>query len=108
MYHNPRCSKSRQTLALLEEKNIDVQIIEYLNDGLSKGEIENIINLLGESSLIVRIKEDEYKQNKFDINNSNEVIAALVKTPKLLERPIVIKDNQAVIGRPPKNVLNLL
>ncbi|WNC70718.1 arsenate reductase (glutaredoxin) [Thalassotalea psychrophila] len=111
IYHNPRCSKSRQTLALIEETNTDVEIVEYLKNPPSIETLANILGLLAvEPRAMMRTKEDEYKQqNLSDKNISNdELLAAMAATPKLIERPIVVSGNKACIGRPPENVLALL
>lgn len=110
--HNPRCSKSRQTLQLIEAKGIKPQIIEYLKNPISREYLEEIINKLQISQVreIMRVKEAEYKeQNLNDENLSEEdLIQAMLTTPKLLERPIVITQQSARIGRPPEKVLEIL
>jgi arsenate reductase len=111
IYHNPRCTKSRQTLALLQENAIDPEIILYLEKGLEAFEIENILTLLKVSPRdIMRSKEQEFKdQNLGDKSLSDkDLIKAICNTPKLLERPIVINNNKAAIGRPPENILAIL
>ncbi|MCG9696788.1 arsenate reductase (glutaredoxin) [Shewanella sp. Isolate11] len=108
--HNPRCSKSRQTLALLEENGCQVQIIEYLKTPLTQGEIRSILDKLAISPReLMRTKETEYKALGLDqVTDDELLIQAMVDTPKLIERPIVLIDDKAVIGRPPENVLSLL
>ena len=109
--HNPRCSKSRQTLALLEQQGCDITIIEYLKTPLSAEEIADIqAKLALAPRAMMRVKEDEYKQqNLNDVNVTDEqLIQAMVDTPKLIERPIVLANNKAAIGRPPENVLAIL
>lgn len=110
IYHNPRCTKSRQTLALIEEKGVHPEIIEYLNDVLTKAELEEIIKLLGiKPEELLRKGEDIYKDEfKGKTLTDEQWIEAMVKYPKLIERPIVIDGKKAVIGRPPENVLKLL
>lgn len=111
IYHNPRCSKSRETLALLKEKGIEPEVIEYLKTPPTPDELENLVDLLQvEPRKIIRSKEAEYKElNLADESlSSSALINAIAKAPKLLERPIVIKGEQAVIGRPPENVLALI
>ncbi|AZG73596.1 arsenate reductase (glutaredoxin) [Shewanella livingstonensis] len=111
IYHNPRCSKSRETLALLQANNVDITIIEYLKTPLSATEIQTILQQLGLTARqLMRTKEDEYKaQNLADTSLSeDQLIAAMVTTPKLIERPIVLANNKAAIGRPPENVLSIL
>ncbi|BAJ01863.1 arsenate reductase (glutaredoxin) [Shewanella violacea] len=109
--HNPRCSKSRQTLALLEERDCEIQIVEYLKSPLKTNEIEALLAKLGLTAReLMRTKETEYKEQ--DLANPNlseqQLIQAIVDTPKLLERPIVLANNKAAIGRPPENVLAIL
>ncbi|AQS35823.1 glutaredoxin-dependent arsenate reductase [Shewanella psychrophila] len=109
--HNPRCSKSRQTLALLEERDCEIQIVEYLKSPLKKSEVESILTKLGLNAReLMRTKETEYKEQ--DLANTNlteeQLIQAIVDTPKLLERPIVLANDKAAIGRPPENVLAIL
>lgn len=110
IYHNPRCSKSRQTLSLIQDKGANVEIVEYLNDIPSEKELTDIINLLGITpEQLLRKGEADYKENfKGKTLSDSEWIKAMVKYPKLIERPIVISGNKAVLGRPPENVLDLL
>ena len=111
IYHNPRCSKSRQTLALLQEQGLEPSIINYLETPPSVQQLQQILTLLDLSPRqLMRTKEAEYKAQ--DLDNSartdEELIAAMQATPKLLERPIVLANGQAAIGRPPENVLAIL
>ena len=109
--HNPRCSKSRQTLALMQEQGIEPDVREYLKEPLSAAELSNLVELLGvEAKALVRSKEDEVKATGLDLNSAgaDELIAAMVATPKLMERPVVISDKGARIGRPPEQVLEIL
>lgn len=109
--HNPRCSKSRQTLALLQDKGITPKVREYLKDPLSAEELKTLIGQLGISAeMLLRKKEAEFKAAGLDQGEKNEsdIIAALVAYPKLMERPIVISDGQARIGRPPEQVLEII
>ena len=111
IYHNPKCSKSRKVLEIIKSKNIEPTIILYLKNKLSKTEVKNLLTKLGLSIRdILRTGEDEYRNNslKNEKLSDDELINFLIKFPKLLERPIVIKKNKAVIGRPPENILNLL
>ena len=111
IYHNPRCSKSRQTLQLLEEKGIQADIIEYLKDAPSKAELESLLSLLNmEPRALIRKGEAIYKElNLKDDTLSNEqLISAMVEHPILIERPIVLSNGKAAIGRPPENVLDIL
>ena len=111
IYHNPKCSKSRQALEIIKSKKIEPTIILYLVNQLSKREVKNLLSKLKLSVRnILRTGEEEYK--KHNLNNENlsddKLIEFLIKFPKLLQRPIVIKGNQAVVGRPPENILNIL
>lgn len=110
IYHNPRCSKSRQTLALLQEKGFKPEVIEYLNEVPSKNELKQLIKQLGlNPEQLLRKGEDIYKTEfKGKTLSDDEWIDAMIAHPKLIERPIVVKDNKAVLGRPPENVLELL
>ena len=111
IYHNPRCSKSRQALELLKSKNINPEIILYLENPISTKDVEDILKILKISAReIMRKKESEFKEMGLsDINISEkDLIEAIVKVPKLLERPIVINGNKAAIGRPLANILEIL
>ena len=111
IYHNPKCSKSRKALEIIKNKNIEPTIILYLTRKLSKTEIKNLISKLGLTLRdILRTEEYEYKNNNLKDKNlsDDKLIEFLIKFPKLLQRPIVLKGNNAVIGRPPENVLNLV
>jgi len=110
IYHNPRCSKSRQTLALLMDRGAVPQIIEYLKDAPSEVEIREIAKMLGLSSVrgMMRTGENIYKELSLkDIADEDRLIRALAENPTLMERPIVIKGGKAKIGRPPESVLSL-
>lgn len=111
IYHNPRCSKSRQTLALIEEKGITPSIVLYLQDTPDADTLKDVLSKLGISAReLLRKGEQDYKDN--DLKNpelsEDELIAKMIEFPKLIERPIVVKGDQAVLGRPPENVLALL
>jgi len=111
IYHNPKCSKSRKALEIIKNKNIEPTIILYLVNKLSKAEVKNLLTKLGLSIRdILRTEEDEYKKNNLKNENlsADKLIDFLIKFPKLLQRPIVVKNNKAIIGRPPENILNLL
>lgn len=110
IYHNPRCSKSRQTLQLLEDKGVSPEVILYLNDTPSKSDLKTILKKLNISAdQLIRKGEKDYKENFKGKNLSeDEWIEAMIKFPKLIERPIVVKDDKAVLGRPPENVLELI
>ena len=104
LYHNPRCSKSRQAVALLSESGIAFEEYRYLDIGIAEDDLEILASIEG----IIRTNEKEFKENKFDINDIEAVKKALLSTPKLLQRPVLIKSENAVIGRPPENVKSLL
>ena len=110
IFHNPRCSKSRQALQLLEENGIKPEIVKYLDTPPNEEEIRNILKMLGVSAReLMRTKEDIYKElNLKEVTDEDTLIKAMVEYPKLIERPIVIKDGKAVIGRPPEKVLELV
>jgi len=109
IYHNPRCSKSRQTLELIREKGVEPQIVEYLETPPSAAELKDILSKLGMSAVeIVRTKEA--KEEGIDVTalDNDALIEALAAHPRAIERPIVVKDAKAVMGRPPQNVINLI
>ncbi len=111
IYHNPRCSKSRQTLALLNEQGIDPEVIEYLKETPSAAELKAVLKKLGiPARELLRTKEAEYKEAGLDNPQLSEeqIIAAMLQYPKLIERPIVINGDKARIGRPPEQVLEIL
>ena len=111
IYHNPRCSKSRQTLDLLRQKGIDPQIILYLEEPPSESDLANILDCLGMGPReLLRTGEIEYKElNLKDRTlDDSKIIKLMSENPKLIERPIVVSSNRAIIGRPPENVLNLI
>ena len=111
IYHNPRCSKSRQTLEILNKQNVDTEIVLYLETPPSAEEVTSILQKLGlRSRDIIRKGEKEYKllNIKDQSLTENELISFMSENPKLIERPIVVKDDKAIIGRPPENVLSLL
>ena len=111
IYHNPRCSKSRATVALIEEQGITPEIVEYLEQTPDAQTLKNITKLLGCSiGDIIRKGEDIYKELGIESQNlsENELIDVVVSNPRLLERPIVINGNRAAVGRPPENVLAIL
>ncbi len=110
IYHNPRCSKSRATLALLEQHKIPTEIIKYLDTPPEAETLMALTKLLGmPMNNMLRTKEADYKTAGFEQAKSDEELAALLhRFPKVLERPIIVYQNKAVIGRPPENVLEII
>lgn len=110
IYHNPRCSKSRQTINILDEKGADYETVLYLDEVPTEAELTDLVAKLGITPAdLVRKGEADYKEKyKGRELTDSEWIAAMVEHPKLIERPIVVKGNKAVLGRPPENVLELL
>ncbi len=111
IYHNPRCSKSRQTLALLKEHNIAPEIVEYLQNPPDTQTLAQILNMLGlQPRELMRPKEAAYAENNLadETLSDDALIQAMIDHPILIERPIVISDGRAVLGRPPENVLELI
>ena len=110
IYHNPRCSKSRTTLALLEEQGIEPEVLLYLETRPDEAEIRMLLDKLAISaSQLVRRGEDAFKARGLGKDSSEaELIAAMAQEPKLIERPIVVHAERAVLGRPPENVLGLI
>lgn len=111
IFHNPRCSKSRQTLAILEENGVEPVIVEYLATPPSGARIREILSMLDMGPReLMRKGEAEYKENNLSDPNltDDQLIQAMVDFPKLIERPIVIKGGKARIGRPPESVLEIL
>ena len=110
IYHNPRCSKSRQTLQLILDAGKKVEVVEYLKEVPGEEELKNIIDLLGiPAEQLLRKSEQIFKEKyKGKILTDDEWIKVMVEHPVLIERPIVIDGKKAVLGRPPENVLKLL
>ncbi|MEE2700205.1 MAG: arsenate reductase (glutaredoxin) [Bacteroidota bacterium] len=110
IYHNPRCSKSRQALALLQENGAYPEIIEYINSPISIDELTLLLHMLKIKPIqLVRKAEQIWKENfKGKELSDDEIVNAMAEYPKLIERPIVVKNGKAIIGRPPENVLILL
>jgi len=110
IYHNPRCSKSRQTLAILEEQDVDIEIIEYLKDSPDKNTLSAILKKLGIApSALLRKGESVFKELnlKEKLDDDDAILDAMVDNPILIERPIVVANNKACIGRPPESVLDI-
>ncbi|MEO9570179.1 MAG: arsenate reductase (glutaredoxin) [Polaribacter sp.] len=110
IYHNPRCSKSRQGLAILEDSKKEFEIVKYLETIPTKKELTEIIKMLGISPIqLVRKTEKVWKEEfKGKEISDSEIIEAMIQNPKLIERPIVINNKKAVIGRPPENILTII
>ena len=110
IWHNPRCSKSREALKLLEEKGVEVEVFKYLDEEITKEDIKKLLAMIGAKPRdIMRTKEAIYKELGLkDVEDDEKLIEAMVQHHKLIERPIVIKDGKAVIGRPPSKVLELV
>jgi len=112
IYHNPKCAKSRETLKLLRDRGIDPVVIEYLKHPLTRSGLTQVLKLLKlKPRDLLRTREPEYKKAKLDNPAASDsmILAALAKTPKLMERPIVVVNNKtAALGRPPGNVLKIL
>lgn len=111
IYHNPRCSKSRQTLELLQSNGQEPEIVLYLESPPSANTLKSLLAKLGIGArALLRKGEDAYKENqlKDDKLSEAELIDFMVRFPKLIERPIVVKGDKAVLGRPPENALELL
>lgn len=111
IWHNPRCGKSREALTLLNEAGVENEVVKYLDENLNKNDIKNILKLLGFSSVRewMRTKEAIYKE--LDLKNENDeekLIEAMVEHPKLIERPVLIKGNKAIIARPSSVIAEFL
>ncbi|CAH9054668.1 putative protein YfgD [Pseudoalteromonas holothuriae] len=111
IYHNPRCSKSRETLALLEEQGVKANVVEYLKTPMNLETLNELIQQLGFSSAhqLVRNKETIYKELNLNKDTDEVVLRqAMINNPKLIERPIVVNQQKAALGRPPESVLTIL
>jgi len=110
IYHNPRCSKSRQGLQILKDFTDNFEVIDYLKNPLTKAELQNIIKLLGIKPIdLVRKNEAIWKENfKGKDLSDDAVIKSMIDFPKLIERPIVINNNKAIVGRPPELIKTIL
>jgi arsenate reductase len=110
-YHNPRCSKSREALQLLRERGVEPDIIEYLENPPTQQELSRILDLLGmEPRELMRKEEPEYREAGLDDPGltRDTLIIAMVQRPKLIQRPIVLTDGKAALGRPPQKILEIL
>lgn len=110
IYHNPRCSKSREGLQLLENSGKDFEVVKYLDEPISEDNLKEVIDLLGIKPIdLVRTNEAIWKSDyKGKDLTDDQVISVMTNNPKLIERPIIINGKQAVIGRPPSNILNII
>ena len=110
IYHNPRCRKSREGLQILEESGKDFEIVKYLENTPTKEELSDIIKLIGIKPIdLVRKNESIWKENyKNKQLSDNEIITAMTENPKLIERPIVVNKNKAIVGRPPENIKKII
>lgn len=111
IYHNPRCSKSRQTLEILRTQGVEPDIVLYLETALNRDRLLDLLSKLGLSaSQLVRRSEQDFKDNHLSAPGTTEeqLLEAMLKYPKLIERPIVVVGDRAVLGRPPENVMELL
>ncbi|AXH15284.1 arsenate reductase (glutaredoxin) [Malaciobacter mytili LMG 24559] len=109
IWHNPRCSKSRDALSFLEERKLDIKIVKYLESQPNEKEIKEILLMLGISAKdLVRSKEELFKELNLKDASETELIKAMAQYPKLIERPIVIKNGSAVIARPKEKIVKLL
>jgi len=110
IFHNPRCSKSRQALAILEDSKKDFEVIKYLDDKLNTKQLKEIISKLDIKPInLVRKNEAIWKSEyKGKTLSDLQIIEAMVANPKLIERPIVVNKNKALVGRPPESILNII
>jgi len=110
IWHNPKCSKSREALKLLEEKGVAYEVFKYLDTPPSRSEIAALLKTLGVSAReLMRTKEDLYKElGLVNISDEEKLIDALAEYPKLIERPILIEENRAIIGRPVEKTIEFL
>ncbi len=108
IWHNPRCSKSRQTLALLEERGITPRVVKYLDAPPSEARLREVAGQLGGAEALVRRKEAAFGERGLKGADADALIAAMAEEPKLIERPVVITAKGARIGRPPESVLEVL
>ena len=112
IYHNPRWSKSRESVKILQNKNVNFTCKEYLQDGLTYNELNKIIHLLNiKPDDLVRKNEKEFKDLKLSneqLNNKDDIINSIIQFPRILQRPIIIHNQKAVIGRPPEKINEIL
>lgn len=109
IFHNPRCSKSRQTLELLREHGIEPEIIDYMKTPPSVSELKQLLKLLGmDAEQLVRQKEALYEELDLEQADTEQLLEAMAENPQLIERPIVVNGRQARLGRPPETVLEII
>lgn len=110
IYHNPRCSKSRAALALLRDRGEDPEVVEYLSTPPSIGELRSLSRMLGDARALARTGDSMWLHTGLDADRAGEepILAAIAEHPQLLQRPLVVRGDRAVIGRPPERVLDLL
>ena len=110
IYHNPRCTKSREGLAIVQEAGADVEIVEYLKNPITAAELADVVNKLGiPAEKLIRKAEKDFKENfKGKSLSDKEWIDAMIQYPKLIQRPILVKGDKAVLGRPPEDFKQLL
>jgi arsenate reductase len=109
IWHNPRCSKSRQTLALLQDRGLQPEVVRYLDNPPTRERLSGVLEMLDMTpSQLARKKESAWKENGLDDADEEFVLNAMLEHPKLIERPIVITEKGAAIGRPPESVLDIL
>lgn len=110
LYHNPRCQKSREALQLLEDKGITPELVLYMKEPITPDELEEIVDLLEINAIdLVRTKEKVWKEEFADKElNEDEVLLTMIEYPELMERPILVNDDKAAIGRPPENILEII
>ena len=111
IWHNPRCSKSRQTLQLLQDRNIEPEIVQYLQHPPDEQSLRKVLDLLGRTPReLMRSGESEYRDNGLSDPSltDDELIAAMLRMPRLIERPVVLANGKAAVGRPPESVLEIL
>ncbi len=110
IWHNPKCSKSREAMKILEENECETEVVKYLESNPNETEIKTILNMLGVTPReLMRQKEDIYKELKLkDETDEQKLILAMVEHPKLIERPVIIKGDKAIIGRPTEKIAEFI
>lgn len=110
LYHNPRCQKSREALQFLESKKLDFEVIEYMKDPISPADLEDLLEMLEMPAIeLVRTKEADWKDNFKDKEiEDEEIVLAMIEFPKLMERPIFVHNNRAVVARPADKILEII